>query len=186
MKLSRAQLRKMINETIKKTIPAHQIRQGMGFYNMDDTVAVRIAGEGEFARGYMYDNLPTAQEVADVLMRHYMISQQKGNLEQGGLIDVANAVKRLIPPADPSRSFVQGARPFKADKHDDQLYYEPNDQDFDILAKKVTDILIEAKLIINNNVPMRHIDVIYDIVKDGIIENLKQIGYVPKFDHFQV
>lgn len=173
MKISKRQIRKMINESIRKTIPAYQINQGMGFYNMDDTVGVRNTSAGSFSRGYMTDNLPTPQEVADVLTSHYMDSQQRGNLEQGGLIDVARAVTRVIPPADPSRPLTTTDG------------YEPSQKDFDNLVKKVSDILVGAELLLPRGFPSHHLGVIYGIVVDDMKSKLRRHGYKEKYNHFQ-
>lgn len=173
MNISRRQIRKMINEAIRKAIPAHQIKQGMGFYNMDDTVDVRSTGVGAFARGYMTDNLPTAQEVANVLINHYTESQRRGNLEQGGLIDVARAVTRVIPPADPSRPLTTTDG------------YEPSERDFDELVKRVSDILIGAELLLPRGFSSHHLGVIYGMVVADMKRKLSRHGYKQKFGHFQ-
>lgn len=172
MKVSRKELRKMINESMRDKMRA-QDAEGMGFYGPDDMLDVRNTSRGPFARAYMTDFLPTPEEVANVLTTHYMESQQRGNLEQGGLIDVARAVTRAIPPADPAKPFQQSDG------------FAPTQRDFDELVKKVSDILIGAEMMLPDAVSSHHLGVIYGMVVNDMVEKLQRLGYREKFEHFQ-
>ena len=180
MKINKQQLRKMINEAVRKRALGYEIDSGMGFYGDDDTVAVRSTGIGPVTRGYMTDGLPTAQEFADAFMQFYNQAQMKGNLDQGGLIDVANALTRIIPVADRERSFTS---PQKRDGTG--TYESPSAEAFDEVVKIVTNILMEAKLLLPHSIPSEHVNGIYGIIVSDMRKNLRQEGYREKFDHFQ-
>ena len=174
MKISRKELRKMINESMKKKIRSYDATSGFGFYGPDDMMDVRTSYSGKpFARAYMTDNLPTPEEVANVLMTHYMESLGRGNLEQGGLIDVARAVSKVLPPADPAKTMLQSDG------------FAPKEQDFDEVVKKVSDILISAEMLLSDAVSKHHLGVIYGMVVDDMVRKLERHGYRQKFEHFQ-
>ena len=173
MKVNKRQLRKMINEAVRKRVPGYEIDSGMGFYGDDDTVAVRQTTSGPMTRGYMTDGLPTSEEFASAFIEIYNHHKNQGRLDQGGLIDVANELTRLIPVADNARGFVSMQNSF------------PSEIDFDEVVKRVTGILIGAKQLLPHSIPSEHVSGIYGMIVSDMRENLRQEGYREKFDHFQ-